>query len=173
MMGNRNDLLETIVGAVIVVVLQIVVAPYIAMGPAVPDFIVGYVVAVCLARSTPAPILAFVLGMIDGLLGQGPLGAMAFLLLLAAFFVTRVYLAFNNDTLFMPLVFIGVAVLLIEVCYGLLMVGTSVSASVGDALIYRALPCALYDFVVSAITYVIALRIYGRPERSPHLTQLR
>ena len=98
---------------------------------------------------------------------------MAFLLLLAAFFVTRAHVAFNNDTLFMPLTILGVAVFLIEVCYALLMVGTSISAPVADALIYRALPCAIYDFVICAITYVIALRVYGRPEQSPHLTQLR
>ena len=80
----------------------------------------------------------------------------------------------NNDTLFMPLAILVASLLLTQVLYGALTLALGTGGSLVDALVYRALPCALYDAVVGLVVYPLAARfLVGQPLQHPGSSQLR
>ncbi len=174
-MNETRDTIVLVVGAIIAVLAQIVVAPNIALFSSMPNFIVAYVMLVAIARPhTAGPVLPFVLGLIFDLLSGGPLGAMTFLLPLVSFLASRAFSVLNNDTLFMPLVTFVVSALLIEVLYGAFMLALGFDVSALDAFIYRALPCALYDCVVGLVLYPLAVRLLaGSAPVQPGMPRMR
>ena len=163
------------VGAIVAVLLQIVVAPNIALFSAQPNFLLAYVLVVAIVRPVEAgPVLPFVLGLVFDLTGSGPVGGMALLFVLASLAASRAFSVLDNDTLFMPLTIFTVGALAVEMLYGVLLIALGLSASPLDAFIYRALPCALYDCVVGLVLYPIMARLTAvgsqdRGLRSPRL----
>ena len=89
------------VGAVVALLLQIVVAPNIALFSAQPNFLLAYVLVVAIARPLDAgPVLPFALGLVCDLLGSGPVGGYAFLFVIVSFIASRAFSVLDNDTLF-------------------------------------------------------------------------
>lgn len=156
---NRENV-AGFIGAVVAVLLQIVVAPSIALASVVPNFIAVY----CVVRAVCCParagvVMPLVLGLLFDLIGGGPVGAMAFVLVLVTFFASRVYEAVNNDTLFIPAAILLVSIMLVETLYAMIVVATGAGVSIADAFLYRALPCLLYDCVIGLLFYPIAARV--------------
>ena len=159
------------VGAVVALLLQIVVAPNIALFSAQPNFLLAYVLVVAIARPLDAgSVLPFALGLVCDLLGSGPVGGYAFL-----FVIVRAFSVLDNDTLFMPVTIFVVATFAAEMLYGALLIGLGLSASPVDAFLYRALPCTLYDCVVGFVLYPIIARLLasGAQDRGPRTPRLR
>ena len=155
-MAENQNQITVIVGAVIATVLQIVLAPNIAIASIVPNFMMVFCIVVALLRAeTPGYVLPFVLGMLFDLLGGGPVGGMAFLLILVTFVVSRVYSSLNNDTVFMLLVMLFGSIFVVELLYGVLLIACGMAASPLDALIFRSIPCTLYDCLVGLVLYPI------------------
>ena len=157
------------VGAVVALLLQIVVAPNIALFSAQPNFLLAYVLVVAIARPLDAgSALPFALGLVCDLLGSGPVGGYAFLFVIA-------FSVLDNDTLFMPVTIFVVATFAAEMLYGALLIGLGLSASPVDAFLYRALPCTLYDCVVGLVLYPIIARLLasGAQDRGPRTPRLR
>ena len=171
---ERNNAV-VVIGAIVAVLLQIVVAPNIALFSAQPNFLLAYVLVVAIVRPVDAgPVLPFALGLVYDLTGSGPVGGMAFLFVLVSFIASRAFSVLDNDTLFMPLTIFIVSALAAEMLYGVLLMALGLSASPLDAFLYRALPCALYDCVVGLILYPIMARLAAggsqdRGLRSPRL----
>lgn len=149
-----------IIGAVVAVLLQLLVAPNIVLFYATPNFMLAYVLVVAIAKPADAGIiLPFVLGLFYDALGTGPLGGMALLFMLVSFIAARIFMTLDNDTLFMPLVILVIATLTVEVMYGGLLILLGLPVSPLDALLYRALPCSLHDCVFALIMYPIMVRL--------------
>ena len=118
-MGEGRGVVAAGLGAVIAVLLQVVVAPNIALASALPNFVLAYALVLAVVRpDRTGPVLAFVLGLVFDLLGSGPVGAMAFLLVLVTFLASRAFSVLDNDTLFMPLVILVVSTLVVELLCG-------------------------------------------------------
>lgn len=162
MNNMARDNMVIVVGAILAVAAQIVIAPNIALFSAMPNFIVVYALLVAIVRpATSGPVLPFTLGLIFDLLSGGPVGAMALLLTLFAFLASRVFSVLDNDTLFMPLVIFIVSATVIESLYGAFLLALGLDVGFLDAFVYRALPCALYDCVVGLVLYPFAARVLG------------
>ena len=174
-MNVTRDGIAVAVGAVIAVLLQIVVAPNIALFGAMPIFVVAYALLVAIVRpATAGPVMPFVLGLVFDLLSGRPVGAMAFLLVLMTFLAARAFSVLDNDTLFMPVTIFVVATFAAEMLYGALLIGLGLSASPVDAFLYRALPCALYDCVIGLVLYPLAARVLaGAAPAQPGTPRLR
>lgn len=174
-MNVTRDSVAVAVGAVVAVILQIVVAPNIALFSAMPNFIVAYTLLVAIVRPTSAgPVLPFVLGLVFDLVSGGPVGAMAFLLVLISFLASRAFVVLDNDTLFMPLVIFVAATVLVEALYGAFLLALGFDATALDAFVYRALPCALYDCVIGLVLYPLAARVLaGAAPAQPGTPRLR
>lgn len=163
MESNRKWL---IIGAAITVVLQIVLAPNIAIGDAMPNFIVAFViVAAIVSAEEQHYVLAFVMGLISDLLGDGAVGSMSLCLLLAVFCIGFAVRYIGNDNLVMTLVIIFIAALAVDMVYSVFLISAGVANFV-DGMVYRAIPCAVYDAVIGIIFYLVLVRLTsGTPTR--------
>lgn len=173
MTAEPREGFATFIGAVVALLLQVVVAPNIAIFDVVPNFMLAYCLVVAIVRPrTAGLVMPFVLGLAFDLMGSGPVGAMSFLLVLATFAASRLFAIVDNGTLFMPLSILIVATLLVEMAYGLFLVSIGVDITFVEALFYRGIPCSLYDAVIGLLMFPIAMRLIADSQR-PDMAQLR
>ena len=162
------------IGALAAVLLQLVLAPNVAIFHAVPNFMLAFVLVTAIVKGQQAGFaLPFAMGLLFDLFGGGPVGAMAFLLVLASFAASRLFSVINNDTLFMPLTVLVVATLAVEMFYGLFLIWFGYDVAALQAFIYRGLPCALYDSVIGLLLYPLAMRFMSGQAQQPGMNQLR
>ena len=164
-----------VVGAVVALLLQLLVAPYIIVLSAMPNFTIAFTVAVAIARPRQyGPVLPFVLGLAYDLISGGPVGAMAFSLTLFTYLIARYFDSVGNDSLVMSLAFIVLGVLLVELSYGIFLLLFGFSANLFEALVYRMAPCFIYDSVLAVVCFFIARR-FVQPTGATRadITQLR
>ena len=159
-----RDHASVVVGAVIVVLLQLVVAPNIAIFSAMPNFILVYCLLVAIVRpATAGPVLPFVLGLVSDFAIGTPIGSTALLLVLFSFLASRAFSVLNNDTFFVPLVVIAVASFAVELLLGAFSLSIGVDVDLMSAIVYRALTCGLYDCVAALVLYPLASRLLTPP----------
>ena len=166
-MNSRRHGVATVVGAVVAVLLQVMVAPSIALFGVQPNFIAAYVLVVAVVRPDSAgSVLPFVMGLLYDLLGTGPVGGMALLLLVVSFAAGNVLELFDNRTAPVALLVFLLATLLVESLYGILLIALGLPVGIGEALAYRALPCTLDDGAAGLLFYAVMSRLLGS-ESSP------
>ena len=140
------DRIALVVGAVLAVFLQVALAPYIAIGPAMPNFIVIFAVIAAVSRPHVfGALLPFAMGLAFDLISGGPVGAMAFSLTAFSYLVARLFASLENDTLFMPLAMMALGLFLVELAYGIFLMLFGYNAGLFEALAYRVVPCFIYD----------------------------
>lgn len=161
--------------AVVAVLLQIIVAPYIAISAAVPDIIAVAAVLIAVVRGEKyGCAIAFVLGLLYDLFSGGPVGPMAFILVLVTYLAARLYVAINNDAPIMPILVAAISLLVIEVAYGIFLSILGYEGGVVGLVVYRALPVFLYDLVLAIVLYLPVKRLLA--ESAPiqsSITRLR
>lgn len=170
-----SERIFVIVGALVMVLLQLFVAPYIAVAGIAPNFLLAYAIAIAIVRTSSAGcLLPFLLGLFFDFVGGGPVGAMALVLMAVSALSARCFQLVDNDSLFMAIAMVAFGVLLSEAAYGFILLGFGFQASLPDVLIMRVFPCALYDFIVSLILFLLVRR-RARPSVATRveLTQLR
>lgn len=170
-----QERLAPAIGALVAIVLQILLAPHIALFGAVPNFIVAYAVAMAIARpSSYGCVMPFVLGLFYDLFTGSPVGIMALSLMACTVLVARLFSAMDNDTLFMPLVVMAAGVFLVDFLYGLFLVLFGYPAGFVEVLAYRIVPCFVYDFVIAFVLYMALRRLLAPPAvLRTDITQLR
>ena len=115
--------------------------------------------AVAVARpDTYGSVLPFVLGLLFDLIGGGPVGAMAFSLTLFTYLVARYSAHVGNDSTVMSIVYMVLALLLVELSYGAILLLFGYNANLFEALAYRVVPCFVYDMVIACLLYPLARR---------------
>ncbi len=150
-----------VVGAAVSVVLQIVLAPNIAIVGAMPDFVLVYVgISAMLLKRDSVVVMAFVAGLVVDLMGTSTVGVCAGLFTLAAFAASRAAGFFGNDTLGATFAISMVCSLLVEVLFAGFYISTT-GVPAGDALLQRALPCALYDCAMVLIALPILTHVFA------------
>ena len=152
-------LIVALAGAAIALILQVVLAPAMEIGNAFPNFILAFVLACAVTRPEGGLLLPFALGLIFDLMGNGPVGGMAFVCTALAFACSRLSVVLDNDTLFMPIVLIVAGSLLGNLVYGILVLACGSGVPVLEALVSCALPCALYDAVLALVMFPVLLRV--------------
>ena len=174
-MEITRETVASVIGAVIAVLLQIIVAPAITLFAAVPNFIIAFCIVRAVAvPGSAGPFVPLVCGLLFDLVGGGPVGAMAFVLVLVTVLASRLFIALNNDTLFMPVAIMILCIVISEVIYGLIFVVCGADVPLGEAFLYRTLPCMLYDCVIGLLMYPIAVRtMVDRPRVQPGTPVLR
>lgn len=162
------------IAAVVAVLLQVFLAPHLAIGYALPNFLV--ILCIVVAIRNPrfySYLLPFILGLVFDVVSGGPIGAMAFSLTAFSAGAAWFYERANNDTVFMAVFNLAVGLLLIELCYGVFLLIFGYGSNPLEALWFRILPCFLYDLVLSVILFLIVSRIFKNDETSqPMINQL-
>ncbi len=153
-----------IICAVVAIILQAVVAPYLAIGFAVPNIALAFAVAFSAAsRRTTICIMPFLVGLAYDLLGSGPVGAMALLSLLASIVAVNLVVRFENGTPFVPIAALCIVILGADLLYAVICVTCGWDVGLGEALLTRSLPSWAYDTVMAVILYPLC-RFILRPK---------
>ncbi len=155
--------------ALVALILQVVIAPAIGIGYALPNFVLAFCVAFAVAsRRTDVVVMPFLAGLAFDLLGTGPVGAFALLCLVASGAAALLFARMDNDTLFIPLACICLCILGAELLYACICVTCGWHVGLGEALLYRSLPNFLYDTVIALVMYpllrLLLRRISGTVE---------
>ena len=149
----------TIAGAVVAVLLQLLVAPYIAVSFAIPNFIIAFTMVIAILRPHSfGCVMPFVLGLTFDMIGGGPVGGMAFSLTLFSYLLARYFVNLGNDSLVISLAFVALGILLVELSYAVFLLLFGYNANLFDALAYRMVPCFLYDLVIALLLFPLAKR---------------
>lgn len=165
-MEESRESLVTLIGAIAALLLQVIVAPNVALFGAVPNFILAYCLVVAIVRPRSAGlVMPFVLGLLFDLMSPSPVGAMSFLLVLATFAASRIFAVVDNGTLFMPLAILVIMTLMVEMAYGLFLLSNGLEVSLIEAFFFRGLPCSLYDVVLGLLMFPIMMRLASAPQR--------
>ena len=161
--GRENIMI--IIFAVVAVVLQILLSPYIKVFSATPNIIAAYVLAVSVVRqsSNRVVILAFVLGLCYNLFVGGTVGAMSALLVVLSFALGKCQQVLDNDTSFIPIVLMIIATLLLEVLYACVLSLTGSLDNLGATLVQISLPCAIYSIIFALIWYFVMKKFAPEP----------
>ena len=157
-----------IIFAVLAVVLQILLSPYIKIFNATPNIIASYVLAVSVVRqsSNRVVVLAFVLGLCYNLFIGGAVGAMSLLLVVLSFVLGKAQQVLDNDSSFIPITLMVIAVVLLEFFYAFLLTLTGTLDNFGSALITTTLPCAIYSIVFALIWYFVMKKFAPEPSNT-------
>ena len=160
------------VGAFLSLLLQVLLAPHIAIGFGVPNFIAAFCLAMAVARQDAFnPVLTFVMGLLYDLLSGGPVGGMAFALTLVSALASSVFRRANNDTVFMAVAVLVGAVFLTELSYGILFLMFGSAMGFAEAFAFRVLPCFLYDVVIALVLFFVLTRLVV--QRTPSRSEIK
>ena len=166
-MSPVRDALVAAAGAVVAVLLEVVLAPAITLFGAQPNFLLAYALGLSVARpERSGAALPFVLGLLYDLLGTGPVGGMALLLVAVCALSSRVFLYLDNSSPLASIAFLVLGSLAVEALYGALLLALGLPAGVGEAFVYRVLPCTLYDSAVALLVYPLLARLFAPPTRT-------
>ena len=156
---SRN--ISVIIACVVVLVLHVVVTPALAISLIRPNALLAYAAVISIVRPNNVSLVAsFILGLLGGMLSSYPVGLMAATAVVISFILCRVFSVVDNSSLFMVVASIAIAMLIGEVLYGF-MLTKSLNVSFLSLLIYRILPCALYDCVFAFVLYPLVHRFVG------------
>lgn len=159
-----RDKLVPLISAAIVVLLQIVIAPIIAIYSVVPNFIVAFVIVLSIVRREDTTYLyAFVLGIVSDLLSHVPLGLTPLLLLLISFVLSRVFEVLDKSSFAMVLVASAASVFVYELIVVIVQLVLGYPAPFFDLFVARALPATVFNFIICAILYFVARKFPAAP----------
>ena len=151
-----------VISAVVVVLLQVLLAPHLAIGYAFPCFVMAFCLATAIVRyEFSNPVMPFILGLVFDLASGGPVGAMALSLTVTTVFAAWLNERMSNDTLFMSILVLAIGTLAANLLYGLVFLMLGYAASPVDAFVYRIAPSFVYDFVLALVMYALASRLFG------------
>ena len=164
MSGER---IVIVAGAVLAFLLQVVLAPQIALFSAIPNFLVVYTVVVAmLYPGNGIYVMAFILGFVSDFLGYGPVGITPALLVIASVVASRVHVNFADGGVLVPVVILVIAIALIEIISAVVMVAMGYAQGGLFALVYRAIPACLYNCVLGILLYPLLSRLLSTGSRA-------
>lgn len=154
------------IGAVVAVLLQLIVAPYIVIGGANANIILTYVVMVCIIKPHEQHyVLAFVLGLVSDLSGSGLVGGMSFILLIGSFLVSRVAEVIGGDNAASACVLSAVCTFVLVFAYAFLISFFGL-LEMPAGIVYYVIPVGLFSAVISCLWYLAGSRFLSASRMS-------
>jgi len=161
--SRRQRISILILIGLVALILQVVVAPSIAIFSVVPNFIVVAVAMVALVNNaTRSALYGFILGFCYDLLSQGPVGVMALILTIMGYAVSTLNKGSFISNRVIEMAAAVIAVFVGEVLHGVVLAIIGYDADIVYSLLFRALPGALYEAIILSVALVI---IYSLPRK--------
>lgn len=159
-MKTDNTNMKIYIGAIIVILLQLLICSIISINHVFPNFLLAYTIVCIVLRPDKIHLtFAFIMGLIYDLVFAGPVGSMAFVMVVFAFIISKVLIKINASNLALSLLTILISVFFVEVFYGVFQAAILVDAVFVDILAYRVLPCSIFDVICAFIMFAIMGRI--------------
>jgi len=149
-----NRVLPTIAAILAATLLQVGLAPYIAIGGVVPDFLLLVVVTLALVEGPTAGASAgFAAGLIFELIGSGPVGPMVLVLAVTGYMAGLLHENMFAEGWLLPLTVLAVASIASTLAYGLMLDLLGVGGPFVLTFFTKMLPEALYDTALGLLIY--------------------
>lgn len=140
-----------ILGALI---LQVAFAPHLAIGGAVPNFLLLAVIGIALIEGPRyGTIAGFTAGLAFDLIGTGPIGPMALVLCVVGVLVGSLQENMFAEGWRLPVTVVLIASFVTELGYWIVLSIAGVSGSFGATFANVMLPGALYNGVLALLTF--------------------
>ena len=149
-----RQVLPTIAAVFVAMLIQVGLAPYIAIGGVVPNILLLVVVTLALVEGPTAGATAgFAAGLMFDLLGYGPVGPMALVLTITGYMAGQLHENMFAEGWLLPLTVLGIASLSSALAYGVLLALLGTGGSFWSALFTKMLPEAVYDTALALLVY--------------------
>ncbi len=152
------------IGAVLVAaLLQTMLAPYLAIGSVVPNFMLLVVVTLALVEGPAAGCaVGFAGGLIFDLLGTGPVGPMVLVLTVTGYLAGLMHENMFAEGWLLPMTVLAAAALGSELAYGLLLDLLGAGGPFLLSFVTKMLPGAVYNTAFALLVYPWLARILRR-----------
>lgn len=153
-----------VIAAVFVsVLLQVALAPYIAIGGVTPNFLLLIVITLALTEGPVAGgTSGFAAGLLFDLLGAGPVGPMALVLCVVGYLAGLLHEQMFAEGWLLPLTVLASAALGVELSYGLLLSLLGEGGRFGSMLLLKMLPGTAYNTVLALLVFPWLARFLRR-----------
>lgn len=150
-----------IMGAV-AFLLQVILAPNIAIGGISPNFFLVMLVPVCIISSQRASVIAgFVFGLLFDLVGAGPVGAMSLVMAAAGYLLSGVLSSLTLDRMSTWMIVSAVLSLAVSFVFCVVVSIMGYEESFLASIVFRVLPWTVYTLVAFAVAWPIYKKIAG------------
>lgn len=158
---NRTLLnIAVVVGAV---VLQVGVAPYIAIGGVVPNFMLLAAVTLAMIQGPAVGASAgFACGLLFDLVGQGPVGPMTIVLTVTGYIAGLLAANLFAEGWLLPLSVLAMASLASELTYALILDLLGTPTPFFQTLFSLVIPAAVYNTALALLAYPFLARFLRR-----------
>lgn len=159
----NGRVLSTIGAILAAALLQVAIAPYIAVGGVVPNFLLLVVVTLALVEGPRAGATAgFAAGLAFDLIGSGPIGPMALVLTLVGHVIGSLQANMFAEGWLLPMTVVFAGSLVGEVSYGLVLMLLGSGAPFWATLGHVMLPGAVYNGALALLIYPWLARLLRR-----------
>lgn len=146
--------------------LQVAVAPQMAIGGAVPNLVLLAVVSIALTNGASAGAVAgFAGGFAFDLIGSAPVGPAALVLTIIGYAAGSLHANMFAEGWRLPVTVVLLASLFAEVTYALVLLVLGAGAPLGSAFVSIILPTAGYNVVLALLVYPVMARFLRRDRR--------
>ncbi|MDO8987462.1 MAG: rod shape-determining protein MreD [Coriobacteriia bacterium] len=152
--------LPTIVALFAAALLQVAVAPNLAIGGAVPNFMLLVVVTLALTQGASAGAAAgFVAGLVFDLLGAGPIGPGALVFTVVGHLAGSLSANMFAEGWRLPTTVVLIASLLTELSYGAVLAVLGQGEPFWSTFVAVMLPTAVYNGVLALLVFPFLARL--------------
>ena len=149
----------TVIGSVIVFLLQVILAPNIAILDVVPNFFLVFIVLNSMVTSrTRASVTGFILGLLYDFISQGALGIMAFVFSVISYSVSSLNKDLFSDSWISQAFFLLLAAFFGELLNSVFLSILGYDRNFLISLGMRVLPGSIYDALFGLIVFPIMAR---------------
>lgn len=135
-------------------ILQVSVAPQLAIGSVVPNLLLLVVVTLALTEGpNSGSTVGFFAGLLLDLLGSGPIGLWALVLCVVGYAAGMMEANMFAHGWLLPVTVVFFAGLISEAAYGLILVIVGAGGSFWESLWATTMPGTLYDTVLAVLVY--------------------
>jgi rod shape-determining protein MreD len=149
-----NRAVPTIAALIAISILQVALAPYLAIGSIVPNLLLLLVVTLALVEGPNWGCAAgFIAGLMFDIVGTGPIGPMALVLAGVGYATGALEAHIFAEGWLLPLTVLGVTSLIAEFSYGLVLAVLGQASGGWHTFISVMLPEALYNVALGLLIY--------------------
>lgn len=149
-----NKFIPAAIALAAAAVLQIALAPYLAIFGVVPKFLFVVVVVIALTEGSVAGCVAgFSAGLLLDLLGSGVVGPYALVMCVVGYLAGMLHANLFAEGWLLPVTTVFVASLGTELSYGIILSVLGLSGSFWHSLFTVMLPGAIYNTALALVTY--------------------
>lgn len=158
-----NRALTTALALISAIVLQVAIAPQIAVFGVVPNFVFLVVVTLALLEGPATGCAAgFVGGLLFDLLGASVVGPYALVFCVAGYMAGLIHANMFAEGWLLPVSVVFIASVGAEITYGIIMAVLDIGLPFWSALVRIMLPGAVYNTVLAVLLYPLMTRVLRR-----------